>query len=383
MSTTITKLFKTKTRGRLLYYQCNQRFSFPPKWYGNLRQFSTRKDAGGRTIKDVSKLSRKERRELKRQQKRLEKRERLETSKQKAQFKSSKQSEPLATPSLPSKAGLWAKDTLTRIFRPKLPGEINATADHTKALAFRLPFWIALCYGLTNDEICPVAIQGGLGPSMLPTMQFFGDYWLVATGAWHRLVGITPKYEVGDIVIWKNPANETASCKRIVGLEGDTVQRYGEHVQLFLDRDDLGIVWPRSSSRHDIEIVPGWDEHDVNGRNTNLSTTEQEKEAMRTITVPEGHVWLEGDAPEFSVDSRHTGPVPIDWIRGRLMLRLWPLFRQDSVNGQIYPCSLDRERPIPFETTDSYLGKRFNFYKIKTTAKTNTNKNVGDDEKNA
>ena len=196
---------------------------------------------------------------------------------------------------------------------------------------------------------------------MIPTMQFFGDYWLVTTGAWHRLVGISPTYEVGDIVIWKNPKNEKASCKRIVGLGGNEVKRYGQHVNLYRDRDDLGIVWPQQSSRSEVEIVPGWDDnHAVKGN--------EKDEHSRTIIVPSGHIWLEGDAPEFSVDSRQTGPVPLDWIRGRVLMRIWPLFREDSVDGKVYPCTVTRERPVPFSSTEAYLGKRFNFYKLRTAS---------------
>lgn len=41
--------------------------------------------------------------------------------------------------------------------------------------------------------------------------------------------------------------------------------------------------------------------------------------------VPKGHVWLEGDNPLNSTDSRNFGSVPAGLIRGRAVFRLWPL----------------------------------------------------------
>lgn len=41
--------------------------------------------------------------------------------------------------------------------------------------------------------------------------------------------------------------------------------------------------------------------------------------------VPRGHVWLEGDNSDNSCDSRTYGPVPQGLIRGRALIKLWPL----------------------------------------------------------
>jgi len=45
----------------------------------------------------------------------------------------------------------------------------------------------------------------------------------------------------------------------------------------------------------------------------------------RVVMVrPDGAVWLEGDNPFGSTDSRQFGPLPADSLRGRVLIRLWP-----------------------------------------------------------
>jgi hypothetical protein len=39
---------------------------------------------------------------------------------------------------------------------------------------------------------------------------------------------------------------------------------------------------------------------------------------------PDGRVWVEGDNPFGSSDSRTFGALPADAVRGRVLLRLWP-----------------------------------------------------------
>ena len=240
-------------------------------------------------------------------------------------------------------------------FHPRVPGiNVQFRRDHLIALGYRIPFFLALCYLSTNEDCSPYVIQGSLGPSMLPTIQFIGDLWLVETGAWYRLLGWQPNLEVGDIVLWKDPSTARSSCKRIIGVEGDEIRRYGEYAHLYSDRDDLAIVWPRHPEERNLDSQSPWDP---------LEASNSQKEPLRTMTVPPGHIWLEGDCPPFSLDSRHYGPIPISWVRGRLILRLWPLLREDDA-GKYISAWVSRNRPIPFPSVDQYLGKRFNFYRV-------------------
>jgi nickel-type superoxide dismutase maturation protease len=45
----------------------------------------------------------------------------------------------------------------------------------------------------------------------------------------------------------------------------------------------------------------------------------------------EEEIWVEGDSPDGSTDSRHFGPVRMEHVRGRVRLVWWPLGRMRLV----------------------------------------------------
>ena len=148
------------------------------------------------------------------------------------------------------------------------------------------------------------------GPSMSPTLQPSGDvvlvdklsyryYGMEASGEartalalqrqggdddiWHQdrvPVDQTPPQSwwqlfrsplsVGDVIVLNHPQRPGTVCKRVLGLPGD------------------------------YNVDERW-------------------------TIPDGHVWVEGDNPANSADSRSYGPVPMNLILGRVLCRVWPL----------------------------------------------------------
>lgn len=90
----------------------------------------------------------------------------------------------------------------------------------------------------------------------------------------------TPPLKRGELVAYLKPTDPSAVVlKRVAALEGDTV-----------------LVDPT-----------GWS---------------GDHEKTREVRIPKGHVWLLGDNPEASIDSREYGPVPIGLVKGRIVAKV-------------------------------------------------------------
>jgi nickel-type superoxide dismutase maturation protease len=44
----------------------------------------------------------------------------------------------------------------------------------------------------------------------------------------------------------------------------------------------------------------------------------------RVVSTDVNHIVVRGDNPEASTDSRVFGPVPLEWVVGRVLRRYWP-----------------------------------------------------------
>ncbi|KAG8090112.1 hypothetical protein GUJ93_ZPchr0011g28606 [Zizania palustris] len=124
---------------------------------------------------------------------------------------------------------------------------------------------------VVNAHVCSIALVRG--PSMLPAMNLAGDVVVVdRVGARFGRVG------PGDVVLLISPQNPRRMVsKRVLGMEGDTVTY---------------LVNPGNS------------------------------ESSKTVVVPEGHVWVQGDNIYDSKDSREFGPVPYGLITGKIFCRV-------------------------------------------------------------
>ncbi|XP_022857711.1 mitochondrial inner membrane protease subunit 1-like [Olea europaea var. sylvestris] len=126
---------------------------------------------------------------------------------------------------------------------------------------------------VTNTYICTFA--WGMGPSMLPTINLYGNL-LLAERISTRLGKVGP----GDVVLVRSPENpRQIVTKRVKGGEGDSVTY---------------LVNPKNSDEE------------------------------KTVIVPKGHVWIEGDNKYNTKDSRKFGPIPYALLQGRVFCVLWP-----------------------------------------------------------
>ena len=167
----------------------------------------------------------------------------------------------------------------------------------------------------------------------------------------------------GDVVTLYNPYTKSLVTKRIIGVGGDYVCAFGEyalelHNQHQLQNqhrvnkdaapvDELEVgeaivphdarfpipfcrMIPRLASSSQIVLMD-----EDKQRQSHHEIPEWYKKAF--IQVPTNHVWLEGDNPMHSTDSRHYGPIPESALRGRIVKRIWPLGAEPALNSNRPP----------------------------------------------
>jgi mitochondrial inner membrane protease subunit 1 len=147
-------------------------------------------------------------------------------------------------------------------FYPKFREYAGVFSDSFKLFAV---IHLGLTYGY-SFSFC-------VGPSMLPTINEKGDLVFIDHLSYSILQN---DYKRGDVVICVSPYDRRKNvCKRITGVEGD-------------------MMTIRSNSFPYSEVV----------------------------IIPRGHVWLAGDNPNNSTDSRQYGPVSMGLIHGRVMAKM-------------------------------------------------------------
>ena len=102
--------------------------------------------------------------------------------------------------------------------------------------------------------------------------------------------------ESGDMVIFSSPVDPLKNLvKRVIGVEGDRISLRGDR------------VYRNGELLRESYALQGLYQEDDD------------------LIVPPGHIFVLGDNRPQSKDSRHFGPVLSDSVRGRVVLRLWPL----------------------------------------------------------
>ncbi|HEY6740206.1 MAG TPA: signal peptidase I [Actinopolymorphaceae bacterium] len=137
--------------------------------------------------------------------------------------------------------------------------------------------------------------------SMLPTLQQ-GQHLLV-----DKLTPRFDSYSRGDIVVFHAPGTPSGSIpyiKRVIGVAGD-------HVAL---EDGRVLV-------NGVALAEPYLSDDGPGDGATLP----QGPGISEWDVPAGDILVMGDHRARSVDSRTFGPVPVDQVIGRAVIRFWPL----------------------------------------------------------
>ena len=125
-------------------------------------------------------------------------------------------------------------------------------------------------------------------------------------GAWERFwQRVTTGISVGDVVVVQHPDRIGTVCKRVRGLPGDIVTK---------DTTTSNSLLLSKRQKY---------QQEQQRRQHHHPRLQRRRSAL--LVVPDGHVWLEGDNPSNSTDSRTYGPIPANLIVGRVLLRLWPI----------------------------------------------------------
>lgn len=176
-----------------------------------------------------------------------------------------------------------------------------------------------------------------IGPSMLPTMNESGDIVLVDK----TRKPFKSEFKKGMVILAKSPTEPTKTvCKRIKAVEGDKISiKWTPYYQTFR----LLFEKPRKFSNKDYAEMSPFSllsEEEIDKLETSeypqivefkkrideySNKLRVNREASKAFKVPKGYVWIEGDNPSNSTDSRHFGPIPLNLITGVVVCKLWPL----------------------------------------------------------
>lgn len=103
---------------------------------------------------------------------------------------------------------------------------------------------------------------------------------------------------IGDLVIFtSNQDSRKNLVKRVIGLAGDEIELKGSQVL------------------RNGEVL----------EETYIHRALYPEKPGEVITVPSDHIFVLGDNRSQSQDSRHFGPIPLESVKGRVFLRLWPI----------------------------------------------------------
>jgi signal peptidase I len=133
---------------------------------------------------------------------------------------------------------------------------------------------------------------------------------------------------VGDVVVLQHPDRAGTVCKRVLGLPGDIVTKPSSRrgAEQFLKETEQTQSKP--------SFLPP--------QQSNITVLKRRRSAA-VLEVPEGHIWVEGDNPWNSTDSRNYGPLPASLIVGRVFCRIWPLRGNARIERGDRPIQLDEQ----------------------------------------
>ncbi|KAH9582266.1 Peptidase S24/S26A/S26B/S26C [Trypanosoma melophagium] len=206
------------------------------------------------------------------------------------------------------------------------------------------------CYRLFRYDL-PYALLGGIigwncdvscyvqGRSMFPTLAP-GDYVLFFPYAVLNLMQSffsQPLVKEGDVVVVRI-SPELTVCKRVTRLTTDrTIAQQWNDAQFteiapeYIPPLTSNVTQQEQEQQHEQteELLEEQEqeEREAAARNTLAAYARAHDwdECLDRVDHPAAWMWLEGDNPPESFDSRHTGAIPLECLRGLVLIKLWPV----------------------------------------------------------
>lgn len=163
--------------------------------------------------------------------------------------------------------------------------------------------WIPLAF--LGYWMCPLKIISPIGISMTPSMAPRGELFLMDPFFFRWLDSDSHDIiSVGDIVMTRKPSSSSSSPSSPSSIVGSILSHFR---------------FPDSHPRVMKRVMA------IN-RNTNNNNNKYNANEIPSKTkLPNNSVWMEGDNREWSTDSRDYGPIQMDHIEAKLIMRIWPL----------------------------------------------------------
>ncbi|MDO5078719.1 MAG: signal peptidase I [Streptococcus minor] len=166
----------------------------------------------------------------------------------------------------------------------------------------------------------PVTVDGH---SMDPTLQ----------DKEHLIMYRTKDIQRFDIVVASEPddsGNEKLIVKRVIGMPGDTI-RFDNDI-LYVNDKQMNEPYLKeyleAFAKDKLQAIYSYNaQFQTRAQVSTAFTVDTNFQPSFTVTVPEGHYYLLGDDRIVSQDSRAVGSFAKENIKGKIVLRMWPLNR--------------------------------------------------------
>ncbi len=173
------------------------------------------------------------------------------------------------------------------------------------ALALLISVFIIQTYNVNDVSMEPTFDRQGnrvlvfLTPYIFNTEPNHGDIVIIDSRPDGQRTIVNRFLDSPLLSMFLGRVNEDIWIKRVIGLPGDSIEF------------NSGYVY-RNSEKLEEEYVMG-----------------QMRNEFEPLVVPEGYVFIMGDNRNRSSDSRHVGPLPVENIQGRVIMRFLPLDQID------------------------------------------------------